>query len=399
METDPEGSGNVDSIHYDSFTHDYYPLALPLMVDEEMRAYMKDALSKDANGNAVIYGFFDFYLTRMEGGGEIGRSMRAQLEKAVREAGVNLITLTLGNASKPLDDYDSILKSVEWWERLQRAFPLMEKCTEAAEIDGAFRRGKIGLVYALQDMGCIGEDLERLPRLFDAGVRLGQLTYNRTNAIGSGCAEDPGKGLSPFGKEAVKRMNRLGMVVDLSHCNYRTTLDGIGSSDLPVAVSHSSCKAVHDHARAKSDDELKALSENRGYFGLYTVPFFLCDDPQPDFSIFLRHLEHVIGILGIDNVGIGSDWGLWSPDVPGELTEAAKQAAYKMGFKKDMKLSVGTSLKGMGDYREWIRITESLVLAGYGKKEIAGILGGNFLSFLRRAGFGCAGARKTEGAR
>jgi membrane dipeptidase len=234
-------------------------------------------------------------------------------------------------------------------------------------------------------MGCMGNELDRIDSLFGAGVRMGQLTYNRSNTIGSGIAEDPSKGLTPFGREAVKRMNSVGIVVDLSHCNMRTTLEGIEASGTPAAISHSSCKSVYNHARAKSDEELRALSANKGFFGLYTVPFFLTDEENPDFSIFIRHLEHAIGIMGIDNVGVASDWGLWSPDIPPELVEASKAAAYKMGFSKDMKLSVGTSLKGMADYTDWIRITEALVKAGYSKEQLAGILGGNYLAFLGRA--------------
>ncbi len=375
----------LETLHSNSFIHDYYPLALPLIVDASMKKDMHEALAKDANGNAIIYGFFETYLARMEAGGPSGAAMRTALEAAVKKAGVDLITLTLGNASRPLDDYGSILRSIAWWENMFRAFPLVEKCTNLQEVDSVRRRGKTGLMYALQDMGCIGSELDRVDSLFDAGVRMGQLTYNRSNTIGSGSAEDPSNGLSPFGREAVKRMNRVGMIVDLSHCNTRTTLDGIEASVKPVAISHSSCKSVYNHARAKSDEELQALSECKGFFGLYTVPFFLADEDDPDFSIFIRHLEHAIGIMGIDNVGVASDWGLWSPDIPPELVEASKAAAYKMGFSKDMKLTVGTSLKAMNDYTDWIRITEALVQAGFTGDHLAGILGGNYLRFLGRA--------------
>ena len=385
MEHSPVNGIDLEALHKKTFIHDYYPLALPLVIDDAMKKDMREALAKDVNGNAIIYGFFETYLTRMEAGGPSSTAIKKELEAAVIKAGVDLITLTLGNASRPLDDYDSILRSVAWWEKMFRAFPLIEKCTSLQEIDSLRRRGKTGLMYALQDMGCIGNELDRVDRLFGAGVRMGQLTYNKSNAIGSGSAEDPSKGLTPFGREAVKRMNSVGIVVDLSHCNTRTTLDGMEASIKPVAISHSSCKSVWNHARAKSNEELHALSECKGFFGLDTVPFFLTGDDDPDFSIFIKHLEHAIGIMGIDNVGVASDWGLWSPDIPPELVEASKAAAYKMGFSKDMKLSVGTSLRGMDDYTDWIRITEALVLAGFSKDQIAGILGGNYLGFLGRA--------------
>ena len=96
-------------------------------------------------------------------------------------------------------------------------------------------------------------------------------------------------------------------------------------------------------------------------------------------------MRHAIDIVGEGRVGIGSDWGLWSPDVPECLTQAMVDAAYRMGFKKDMNVRAGVSLKGMNDYTDWIVITEALVEAGFDDGEIKGLLGVNFLNFLKRA--------------
>jgi len=151
-------------------------------------------------------------------------------------------------------------------------------------------------------------------------------------------------------------------------------------------VTHSSCSAVFSHGRAKTDDALRALADKDGYFGVYAVPFFLTDRENPDFSIFLEHLHHAIDLAGIKRVGIGSDWGLWSPDVPAELLNAIMEAARKMGFGKGMNLNIGTSVGGMKDYTEWYRITAALVEAGFSREEIEGLVGGNFLAYLKRAG-------------
>jgi membrane dipeptidase len=147
---------------------------------------------------------------------------------------------------------------------------------------------------------------------------------------------------------------------------------------------------VYDHFRGKTDEELRALSDADGYFGLYLMPGFLTGDEGPDgtgpgFDILLRHLEHAVEILGPERVGIGSDWGLWSPDVPPELSQAMVDAALKMGFTKEMGIVAGVSVGGMKDYSEWPLITGALVSSGrWSDEQIRGFLGGNFLDYLRR---------------
>ena len=146
-------------------------------------------------------------------------------------------------------------------------------------------------MFALQDGGCIGEDLKRLDSLYDSGVRIVQLTYNGANAIGCGCAGPPGEGLTDFGRIVVARMNKFGIIVDLSHCNYQTTMDGIEASRKPVAITHSACRAVFDSARAEKGParELAALAEKDGYIGIFTLPAFITDNPEPEFDIFIKH--------------------------------------------------------------------------------------------------------------
>jgi len=151
--------------------------------------------------------------------------MREKLEALVRQAGVNCITLTLGDASKPLDDYESILSSIDWWERFLESFDLFSQVRTEAEIEAVYSEGKISLFFALQDLGCIGNEILRLEALYDRGVRIGQLTYNGANSIGSGCAVPTDGGLTEFGKKAIREMNRLGIAVDLSHCGPVTTLE------------------------------------------------------------------------------------------------------------------------------------------------------------------------------
>jgi len=384
MNLNRDERARAQSIHYGCFIFDYYPLGLPLIFDESIMEYVDRCIAGKVDGNAAIMGLLRIYADRMEQGGEIGAKTGQRLEEAIRKTGVNCIAATMADGSGPLDDYASVLRSISLFKRICGSLDCLEHVRTPGEAELAYARGKTGLLFALQDGGCIGEDLGRLDDLYDAGVRIMQLTYNGPNAIGCGCAGPPDAGLTDFGRSVVARMNEIGIVVDLSHCNYQTTMDGIEASTRPVAVTHSGCRAVFDSVRGKTDRELAALAEKDGYIGILTLPSFITDNPEPDFDIFIEHVRHAIDVAGIGRVGIGSDWGLWSPDVPKGLTQAMVDAAYKMGFKKEMNVRAGVSLKGMTDYTDWIVITEALVGAGFGDEQIKGLLGGNFLSFLGR---------------
>jgi len=359
MDLSGEQKARAQSIHYGSFIFDYYPLALPLIFDEGIMQYVNKSVADGVDGNAAVIGMLRIYAERMERSNETGKETRERLEEAIRKAGVNCIAATMIDGGRPLSDYDAVLDGISLFKRICRCLGSLEQVRTLDEIQRAYADGKTGLLFALQDGGCVGEDLNRLDFLHDSGVRIIQLTYNTANAIGCGCAGPSSAGLTDFGRKVVARMNELGIIVDLSHCNFQTTMDGIEASKGPVAITHSACKAVFDHARGKTDQELIALKERDGYIGILMVPVFITDNPDPGFDVFLKHLRHAIDIVGIGRVGIGTDWGLWSPDVPKGLTQAMVDAAYKMGFKKEMKLRAGIGLRGMYDYSDWVVITEA----------------------------------------
>jgi len=385
MDLSRDERARAQSIHYNSFIFDYYPLALPLIFDRGIMEYVDRCIADGVDGNAAVMGLLRIYADRMEQGGDIGVRTAQRLEEAIRKAGVNCIAATMADGRGPLDDYASVLRSISLFGRICGSLDCLEHVRTVGEIETAYARGKTGLLFALQDGGCIGNDLSRLDALYDAGVRIMQLTYNAANAIGCGCAGPPDVGLTDFGRSVVARMNERGMIVDLSHCNYQTTMDGIEASKGPVAITHSACRAVFDSVRGKTDRELTVLAEKDGFIGILTLPSFITGSTEPEFDVFIEHVRHALDVVGKGRVGVGTDWGLWSPDVPRGLTQAMVDAAYKMGFKKEMNVRAGISMKGMNDYTDWIAITEALVGVGFEDGEMRALLGGNFLSFLRRA--------------
>src|SRR4029453_685258 len=134
-------------------------------------------------------------------------------------------------------------------------------------------------------------------------------SYNRKSPFAAGVMEPKGGGLTPLGKEAVKKMNTVGITIDLSHANEMTTADVLATSSKPVIMSHAGCAAIHPHPRNKTDDQLRALADKGGVVGIYDLPYLAASPKQPTIDDYMAHLEHALKVMGEDHVGIGSDVG------------------------------------------------------------------------------------------
>jgi len=210
------------------------------------------------------------------------------------------------------------------------------------------------------------------------------------NALGDGCTERGSGGLSRLGVDAVKRFNELGIIVDVSHSGHQTTLDAIEFSERPIAISHCTCAAIAEHPRAKTDDQLQALAERDGYFGVNIVPFFLVPGGgTATIDMLADHIEHAAGILGIENVGVATDWGIWPSDFPQRLKDASHQKlVVKTGrfSKKEVpQFDDSIYVKGFETWEAWSNITAKL-LERFSEEQVKGLIGGNWLAFMRRFG-------------
>jgi membrane dipeptidase len=242
---------------------------------------------------------------------------------------------------------------------------------------------KIGVIVGLQNAKPVMHDLRFLRLLHTLGVRSIQLTYNERNVIGDGCVEKANGGLSRFGREVVREMNRLGVVVDLAHCCEQTTLDGIEASELPVAISHSNAKALCPSPRNKSDRVLKALAERNGVIGVAFWAPLAYSDPQhrPGMKEFFAHVDYLVERAGVDHVGIGSDIG-----------EGESRAQYEAMFTRgggtypEVTAVLGDwydfdhrMVEGMESSVVFPQVTEGLLARGYKDEDVRKILGGNWM--------------------
>lgn len=364
-------------------TFDYFPRGTPLLVTDKIEARMHDVLETGGTAGAAYDAMEQAQVEQLQ----TDPSFRDTLREAYDEAGVNLVSATMGSLDQSLSFQDGVRQDIARWQARFDTVDWLHKVTTPSEAREVVANGDIGVVLNVQNGGAaINGNLNETAYLQNAGVQIVQLTYNNQNLVGIGCTERVDAGLSNHGIEFVSELNDRSMIVDLSHCGQRTTLDGIEVSDGPVAVTHAFCEALADHDRAKTDTELKALAEVNGYFGVVAVPFFLAPrETDPSFERFFDHIEHAISILGVDRVGIGTDWGSWTPELPEPLRQGIRQSFKEMGFREEHGVTIGKGYGPMDEYMDWPAIPEGLAERGYTDSEIEGILGGNFLDFWERA--------------
>lgn len=219
---------------------------------------------------------------------------------------------------------------------------------------------------------------------FQLGVRMMHLTYNRRNPIGDGCAEPNDGGLSDFGREVVREMNRVGMIVDGAHSSLRTCLDAAACSDKPVVISHATCRALHEHCRGKTDEVIKAVADTGGYIGICCIPRFL--GGRGDITTFLDHIDHAVRLVGADHVTIGTDKSVPMPDT-GTIERPKRRQRFEAFWPPGSQDDAGQwtkpeQIKSM-HWTNYPLFTVGMVQRGYSDEDIMKILGGNVLRVAR----------------
>jgi membrane dipeptidase len=289
--------------------------------------------------------------------------------------------ITGGNRDISWDTPESGIRAFAHSQALYDALPWLCKVDSAEDIRAAKRRGEHAFFLGTQDAGRFHGRIDMLRAAHDAGMRMVQLTYNGENDVGCGCTVDDDTGLKPFGRDFLRAMNDLRMIVDVSHCGERTTLDACAASDAPVIASHSSAAAVHPHARAKGDRELEAIAGSGGIVGIFALPAFLGPDRRTSIEDMLDHVDHLVAVAGADRVCLGLDWPLQLPKWA--LREVTQPGAMSDGgFRAEDALDDERNLIGFDDYRDTPNITRGLVARGYDDAAIRDILGGNALRLI-----------------
>ncbi len=305
---------------------------------------------------------------------------------ALRSVGVDATNYTVADTSLVhgrilQDDFELASRKIAMWlRRLRELEDVAGLATTVAELDALRREGRFAVFFGFQNASPIEDNVDFLDVFHRLGVRFIQLTYNARNLVGSGSGERNDDGLSDLGLAAVARMNELGIVIDVSHCGYRTTMDAIAASTKPVAVTHANMRALADTPRNKTDDQLRALKRNGGIVGVKHMIGDMVGKPASETTVedLADHLEHAIGVVGIEHVCIGTDFS-------GTTTAMGTSDAEIEAIRRlwpNAYLGSRSRPRGLESIRELPNLTTVLVRRGYSDSDIAAIYGGNLRRFL-----------------
>jgi membrane dipeptidase len=232
------------------------------------------------------------------------------------------------------------------------------------------------------------EGVNFIRTFFQLGVRMMHLTYNRRNLIGDGCGEASDGGLSEFGREVVREMNRTGVIVDIAHSGIQTGLDAARCSEKPVVISHAICGALSTHCRAKPDELIRAVAETGGLIGICCIPTFL--QGSGDINAFLDHIDHAVQLVGFDHVAIGTDVAtqLGAPPSRSGALPRSRSRFEGLWPERDEAIDAQWCKPHQRDslaWTNWPLFTVGMAARGYRDEEIQKIIGGNILRVARAA--------------
>lgn len=293
----------------------------------------------------------------------------------VREGGVHgaLITVAISESFK-----EGIKKIYSMLETIDEKRGEFAFAVTAQQIKEAREENRLALIFGFQDIAPLEGDIDLLKVFYHLGVRVIQLTYTGGNLAGDGCGEWANGGLRFFGRDLIEELNRLGILLDLSHCGDSTTYDAIKYSKDPVVFTHSNCRSLCENPRNKTDEQIELMAKRGGFIGLTPHPALV--GGEKNLESFLDHFDYVVELTGTEHPGIGLDYieGLKEEE---EIPEAVKIWRRRrpdiFGTLQDFYSQDFAA--GLETIDRLPHLTEGLLKRGYSSHQIEGFLGGNFL--------------------
>ena len=299
-----------------------------------------------------------------------------------REAGLDAVHVTVVY-HEDFDEFNSRVN--EWNTYFKENSDLIFLGKSYKDIEKAKTEKKTAIFFGFQNCSPIEDDIGLVEKVYDLGCRFMQLTYNNQSLLATGCFENIDSGVTNFGKEVIKEMNRLGLVIDMSHSAEKSTIDAINISQKPIAITHANPAFWHAAKRNKSNELLKILSENDGMLGLSLYPHHLKDGTNCSLESFCVMAAKTADLMGVEKIGIGSDLCLNQPDTVVEWMRNgtwAKAKNYGEGTKNNSGFPKQPDW--FTDARGFSNLESGLSKVGFNKNEINGILGDNWFNFYKR---------------
>ncbi len=283
------------------------------------------------------------------------------------------------------EDYDELLKRVDEWNiNFKDNSDLIFHGKSYKDIEKAKEQKKTAIFFGFQNCSPIEDDINLIEKVHQLGCKFMQLTYNNQSLLATGCYEKIDSGVTNFGKEVIKEMNRVGIVIDMSHSAEKSTFDAIQISEKPIAITHANPLFWHKAIRNKSNDLLKTLAQSGGMIGLSLYPHHLKDGTNCNLENFCEMTAKTAELIGVKNIGIGSDLCLKQPDKVVEWMRNGtwtKTKSYGEGSKN--KPGFPKQPVWFEDARGFKNLESGLKKIGFNQDEVEGILGNNWYNFYK----------------
>jgi len=309
----------------------------------------------------------------------------AMIENA-RRSGITAVNSTVSALGDAATAFEKTVANIAAWEfELQRSPETFTKILGVADIRRAKADRKVGVIFGFQDTTPLWDRPDRLTLFHRLGVRIIQLTYNGSNLVGDGCLVPEDRGLKPYGRDLIARMNDLGILVDVSHTGWETSRQAVAASRLPIAATHSGAAAITNVPRNKPDALLRRIADRGGVIGIFMMPFLRAAG-QPSAADFVRHVSHCVDVCGEDHVGVGSDNSISPLDLsPGfrkvhaDFVAARRRAGISAPGEDE---NVFNYVPDFNTPRRMEQVADALAAAGHSSTRIEKILGTNWMRLL-----------------
>ncbi|MEO0327632.1 MAG: membrane dipeptidase [Pseudomonadota bacterium] len=300
--------------------------------------------------------------------------------RQMREGNVDAVHVTITYH----ENFRETVANVEQWNRWFEQFPdLIFQGRTGDDVRLAHKTNRTAIFFGFQNPSPIEDDIGLVEICHTLGARFMQLTYNNQSLLATGCYEAEDTGITRMGKQVIKEMNRVGLVVDMSHSAERSTLDAIDQSERPIAITHANPAFWHAALRNKSDDVLKALGQSGGMLGFSLYPHHLKDKSDCTLESFCEMIARTADLMGVGHIGIGTDLCQDQPDNIVEWMRVGrwtKEIDYGEGSASNAGFP--TMPKWFEDNRHFGNIEKGLLDIGFSKVDTAAIMGENWLRFF-----------------
>jgi microsomal dipeptidase-like Zn-dependent dipeptidase len=298
----------------------------------------------------------------------------------MREGGLDAVHVTISYH----EVFREMVANIEDWNRHFESFPeLIFHGRSGDDVRRARREGRTAIFFGFQNPSPIEDDIGLVEICYMLGARFMQLTYNNQSLLATGCYEEEDAGVTRMGREVIAEMNRVGMIVDMSHSGERSTLEAIEISNRPIAITHANPFFWHPARRNKSNSVLQALGQSGGMLGFSLYPHHLKGKSGCSLTSFCEMIARTADLIGVDSLGIGSDLCQDHPDSVVEWMRVGrwtKKIDYGEGNASD------SGFPEMPDWfkdnRDFPNIKKGLLTHGFSEKDVAAIMGENWLNFF-----------------